>query len=108
MASKVKCYSVRLASLTRISDKCYKATGFDGSEDLIPASQVFGPDYEVQKCDAYFISAWILEKKNLQYSDKKERWFDSDSGDMLPTYTVEHHKPEKVNKIVKPIKELQR
>jgi hypothetical protein len=106
--SKVKCYSVRLSSLTPISEKCYKARGFDGSEDLIPMSQVFGPDYEVQKCDAYFISAWILEKKNLQYSDKKERWFDSDSGDMLPTYTVEHHKPEKVNKIVKPIKELEK
>jgi len=106
--SKVKCYSVRLSSLTRISDKCYKATGFDGSEALIPASQVFGQDYEVQKSYAYFISAWILEKKNLQYSTKKERWFDSDSGDMLPTYTVEHHKPEKINKIVKPNKELQK
>lgn len=106
--SKIKCYSVRLSSLTRISDKCYKATGFDGSEALIPASQVFGQDYEVQKSEAYFISAWILEKKNLQYSDKKERWFDSDSGDMLPTYTVEHHKPEKVNKIVEAINELKK
>lgn len=106
--SKIKCYSVRLASLTPISYRCYKATGFDGSEAMIPVYQVFGQDYDVQKSDAYFISAWILEKKNLQYSDKKERWFDSDSRDMLPTYTVEHHKPEKVNKIVKPIKELQR
>lgn len=106
--SKIKCYSVRLSSLTRISDKCYKATGFDGSEAMIPASQIFGQDYEVQKSDAYFISAWILEKKNLQYSDKKERWFDSDSGDMLPTYTVEHHKPEKVNKIVEAINELKK
>jgi hypothetical protein len=106
--SKIKCYSVRLASLTRISDKCYRATGFDGSEDLIPASQVFGQDYDVQKSDAYFISAWILERKNLQYTDKKERWFDADSGQMLPTITVEHHKPKKINKNVEPIKELQR
>ena len=97
--SKVKCYSVRLSSLTQISDKCFKATGFDGSEDLIPASQVFGQDYEVQKSDAYYISAWILEKKNLQYSDKKERWFDSDTGAMLPTYIIEKHIPNKVKNI---------
>lgn len=97
--SKVKCYSVRLESLTRISDKCYKARSFDGSEDLIPASQVFGNDYDVQKSDAYYIPAWILEKKNLQYSAKKERWFDSESRNMLPTYTIEKHSPDKVEPV---------
>lgn len=98
---KTKCYSVRLQSLTSISDKCYKAVSFDGSEDLIPKSHVFGPDYEVSKSEAYFISAWILEKKSIQYSHKKERWFDSESGRMLPTITIEHHVPVKldVNKI---------
>ena len=73
---KTLCYSVRLESLTRISDKAYKAVAFDGSSDVIPASQVFGQDWEVQKCDAYWISAWILSKKNLQYSSKKQAWFD--------------------------------
>lgn len=53
----MKCYSVRLESLTRISDKCYKAKAFDGSEALIPESQVFGQDFEVVKSDAYWISA---------------------------------------------------
>ncbi len=89
------CYSVRLESLTRISDKAYKAVAFDGSSDVIPASQVFGQDWDVQKCDAYWISAWILSKKNLQYSSKKQSWFD-ENGNMLPTYTIECHVPDKI------------
>ena len=92
---KTLCYSVRLESLTRISDKAYKATAFDGSSDIIPASQVFGQDWDVQKSDAYWISAWILEKKSIQYSAKKQAWFD-ETGKMLPTYTIERHTPEKV------------
>lgn len=92
---KTKCYSVRLESLVRISDKAYKATAYDGSTDIIPASQVYGYDAEVQKSDAYWISAWILEKKNLQYSMKKEAWFD-DEGHQLPTYSIHHHQPEHI------------
>ena len=88
------CYSVRLESLVRISDKALKATAFDGSSDIIPTSQVFGPDYEVQKSEAYWISAWILEKKSIQYSSKKQAWFD-ENGHMMPTYTIERHTPEK-------------
>lgn len=92
---KTLCYSVRLESLTRISDKAYNAVAFDGSSDVIPASQVFGTDFEVQKCDAYWISAWILSKKNLQYSSKKQAWFD-ENGNRLPTYTIERHVPDKI------------
>ena len=92
---KTKCYSVRLESLSRISEKCFKATAFDGSSDLIPASQIFGPDYDVQKSEAYWISEWILKKKNIQYSTKKECWFD-ETGSMLPSYTIEHHIPNKI------------
>lgn len=92
---KTLCYSVRLQSLTNISPKCFKAIAFDGSEDLIPASQVFGQDYDVTKSEAYWISAWILERKSIQHSCKKEAWFDSETGKMLPTYIVEKHKPEK-------------
>ena len=73
------CYSVRLESLVRISDKAFKATAFDGSSDIIPASQVFGR---------------ILEKKSIQYSGKKQAWFD-ENGQMMPTYTIERHTPEK-------------
>ncbi len=72
---KTKVISVRLQSLVSISDKAYKATAFDGSEAIIPKSQVFGQDWDVQKSDAYWISSWILEQKDLQYSDKKVAWF---------------------------------
>lgn len=97
---KTKCYSVRLSSLTQISPKCYKAVAFDGSEALIPSSQYFGQDYSVNKSDAYWIAAWILGKKDFQYSAKKEAWFD-EKGNMLPTYHVQKHVPEKVEPVEK-------
>lgn len=88
------CYSVRLESLVRISDKAYKARAFDGSTAIIPASQIFGMDYDIQKSDACWISAWILGKKSIQYSGKKRAWFD-ENGHIMPTYTIERHTPEK-------------
>lgn len=93
---KVLCYSVRLSSLTDISEKAVKATAFDGSEAILPKSQVFGQDWEVSKSEAYWISEWILKQKSLQYSGKKQAWFDKDTGKKLPTYIIEKHQPEKV------------
>lgn len=90
---KSLCYSVRLSSLTAISDKCYLATAFDGSEALIPKSQVFGQDYSVQKSEAYWISEWILKQKDLQYSGKKQATFDSITRKEVSTYIVEKHEP---------------
>lgn len=87
--------SVRLKSLVSISDKAYIATAYDGSEAIIPKSQVIGPDYDVEKCEAYWIAAWILEKKSLQYSSKKEAWFDTETRKRMPDYTVERHTPGK-------------
>lgn len=72
----VKCYSVRLKSLTEISEKAYKATCWDGSEDIIPKSQVYGLDEVVLKTEAYWISEWILKQKQLQYSRSKVQYFD--------------------------------
>lgn len=68
---------------------------YDGSEDLIPKSQVFGQDYEVLKTDAYWISEWILVKKNLQYSSKKVCWFD-DLGNKTPHYEIIRHIPNEI------------
>lgn len=93
---KVKCYSVRLSSLTRISDKCMLATAFDGSEALIPNSQLFGQDYSVSKSEAYWISAWILEKKPIQYSHKKEAWFDVETRKEVPNYVIIKKTPAKI------------
>lgn len=88
------CYSVRLESLCEISEKAYKARSYDGNEAVLPKSCVFGQDLEVCKTEAYWIAAWILPEKSLQYSDKKQRWFDED-GRALPSYKVERHTPEK-------------
>ena len=107
--TKVKCYSVRLESLTPISEKAYKATAFDGSTAIIPKSQVFGPDYDVQKSEAYWISAWILEKKNLQYSTKKYSFFDKDRADrkVESGVEIERHIPETKEPItIEPLPEL--
>jgi phosphoribosylaminoimidazole carboxylase (NCAIR synthetase) len=106
---KSLCYSVRLSSLTAISDKCYKATAFDGSEALIPKSQVFGQDYSVQKSEAYWISEWILKQKSLQYSGKKQATFDSVTRKEVPTWTIEKHEPTKIDPLENnTIKELKR
>jgi hypothetical protein len=97
---KTKCYSVRLESLVSISDKAYKATAFDGSTAILPKSQVFGVDYDVQKSNAYWISEWILDKKNgFQYSDKKIGWFNTDTNRIEPniTTTIEHHIPDRID-----------
>jgi hypothetical protein len=37
-----------------------------------------------------------LEKKSIQYSGKKQAWFD-ENGHRLPTYTIERHTPDKVS-----------
>lgn len=94
----ILCYSVRLKSLELISPICYKAVGFDGSSDFIPAKFVFGRDFDVQKSDAWWIAAWILERKSLQYSTKKSATF-SDDGRMLPKITVEKHIPEHIDPV---------
>ena len=94
---KTKCYSVRLKSITPITPKAYRAVGFDGSEAVLPASQVYGPDFDVQKSEAYWISAWILERKELQYSHKKIGWYNHETHRVEPNVltVLEHHVPKK-------------
>src|SRR5690625_605858 len=91
---KTKCYNVKLRSLKDISPKCFLATAFDGSEAFIPKSQYFG-------CDGsgHWISAWILERKDLQYSTKKHAMFDRYTGRMVPEITYERHTPEKIEPV---------
>ena len=106
---RTRCYSVRLESMVSISPKCYKATAFDGSEALIPASQYFGRDYEVSKGEAHWISAWILSKKDLQYSGKKEAWIDENTHKILPVIEIKKHVPKKINQeYITPNKDLLR
>lgn len=107
--AKIKCYSVRLESMVSISEKCFKATAFDGSTALIPKSQVFGQDYDVQKSEAWWISAWVLEQKDIQYSSKKVSFFDKDRAEFVPEtgVEIERHIPEEKECVeVEPIAEL--
>lgn len=90
---RTKCISVRLESLVRISPKAFKANAYDGSSAIIPESQIFGPDFGVEKSEAWWISEWILRQKQLQWSPKKIAWFDSESRKQLPSYVVEKHSP---------------
>lgn len=101
------CYSVRLKSLELISPICYKAVGFDGSSDFIPAKFVYGPDMDVQKSDAWWIAAWILERKSLTYSHKKSAKF-TDNGMMIPNVVVQEHVPEHVEPVNNDIEDLKR
>ena len=75
---KSKCYLVALKELVSISEKCYKATDFNGNTDLIPKSQVYGYHTSMKSTESVYISAWILAQKKLTYS-MKEYWFDSDT-----------------------------
>jgi hypothetical protein len=99
MAAKTKVYSVRLQSLRSISDKAYEATAFDGSKAILPKSQVFSPDWGVSKSDAHWIAAWVLEKKELQYSSKKVGWYNHSTGRIEPNFEVEieHHVPSLID-----------
>lgn len=84
-----------------ISEKAYKAKSFDGSECILPKSQVFQQDYDISKSDAYWISEWILEQKNIQYSTKKEGWYNSEKGIVEPKYnlSIEKHEPELIEAV---------
>ncbi len=93
---KTKCYSVKLKNLDSISEKAYLAIAFDGSQEVIPKSQVFGVDHEVVKSDAYWISCWILKQKNLQYTTNKAGWYNPSTGKIEPHFEVEHIKPNKI------------
>lgn len=88
---KILCYSVCVSSIVSVSSKAYLVTCFDGSKDIVPKSQVFGIDYGVKSSLAYWISSWILAKKNLQYTDKRKAMFD-ESGKKYDYIEYRHHR----------------
>lgn len=95
---KTKVISVKLQSLVSISDKAYKATCFDGLSAIIPKSQIFGQDYDVEKSDAYWITEWILQQKELQYSNKKTAFYDSVKSRIVISPTYKKHIPKPISK----------
>jgi hypothetical protein len=91
-----------LKSLVPISDKAFLAEGWNGDQDIIPKSQVVGPDFESQKSTAWWISAWILKKKHLKYSKKKQRWFNTDNGNSWQKKEIIRHVPKRIHKAQAP------
>lgn len=89
---KTKCYSVKLKDLISISEKAYKAIAYDGSEAILPKSQVIRPDGE----DAWWISCWIIDQKSIQYSKKKVAWVDTTTMQVQPVVIVETHVPKAI------------
>lgn len=104
---KIRCFSVRLKGLIQISDKAYKATAFDGSTAIFPISQIYGENL-FDKPNTFWISEWILARKTIQYSHKKEAFFDSETRKMIPTVCVTRHTPKaieyKSDNIIKELK----
>lgn len=95
MARKKKCYSVRLKEFVQISDIAYRAVDFNGSSAIIPAKMYFGVDTETTKSQGYWISDWILKKKNLNYSNSKVAWFDENGNKYLDAERLEKSKRKK-------------
>lgn len=96
---KTLCYSVCVSSIISISDKAYLVTCFDGSKDIVPKSQVFGKDHNVSSSEAYWIAAWILEKKKLQYTDKRKALFD-EKRRKYNYIEYRHHKAPKMDCVI--------
>ena len=92
---KTKCYLLKVESLISISDKAVKACCFDGSKDILPKSQIFGETYG-GKSKGYWVAAWILEKKNLQYSSKKIKWYNPVTKKLTPHVEITKHIPDKI------------
>ena len=65
-------YRVKYARLVEISPKAVKVECFDGSEDILPISQIREDGYH----DAILVPAWLAEKKNIQYATQKI-WLDA-------------------------------
>lgn len=93
---------MRLKSLRSISEKAWIAISFDGTEAILPKSQVFGCDYSVKRSEAYWVSAWIINQKELQYSTKKEGWYNTATGLVEPSIrtVIERHVPTPIQPII--------
>lgn len=91
-----KAYSVRVASVEDISPKAVRLTAFDGSSDIFPKSAIFGEDLEVTRYAALWVAAWILPKKELQFSTKKVAFFGGRGQMRRFVVQAEEHKPERV------------
>ncbi len=85
--------SVKVKDARHITERAWLLQTWDGKEDIFPASQIAGWDGD----DALWISEWILERKDIQWSPKRKAILASD-GRMLPADFIRKHTPVKVTK----------
>lgn len=83
--------SVKVKEAKRITEKAWLLQTWDGREDIVPASQIEGWDTE----NALWVSEWILEKKDLQWSSKRKA-FKTKDGRMVLADCIRKHTPEKI------------
>lgn len=93
---KIKCYSVKLKSLALISSRAYKIILLNGTKVIIPVSQVLGIDADDSNC--YWITAWIIDKKDINLPFIKEAWFDENKKRLETTF-IYKHVPSTINSL---------
>jgi hypothetical protein len=91
----IKCYKVKLKDLSSISEKAYKATAYDGSSCILPKSQVIRPIDN----DAWYISTWIMDQKEIQHSKKNIFMVDTSTMQARPFVVIEHHVPKQIENL---------
>ena len=70
MSKKKPFYRVKYQELRDISEKAVVVKCFDGSEDVLPKSQIID-EFSLGKTESVLVPCWLAEKKNIQYSEKK-------------------------------------
>ena len=70
MSKKKPFYRVKYQELKDISEKAVVVKCFDGSEDVLPKSQIID-EFSLGKTESVLVPCWLAEKKNIQYSEKK-------------------------------------
>lgn len=96
----IKCFCIKAKSIVDISAKCLKVSDYNGNEELIPKSQVYGFSDGNSQC--IWIAAWLVEKRTLTYSAKKEGWFDANGNNysaITEKIVPEEVSPSKVEEI---------
>lgn len=89
------CFKVRYEGLKRLSDKAVLIYSHNGASDIIPVSQIYWDDVD---SGIMYVSAWILEKKSIQYTKKGALWFTAYgcAVSATPEYKSIRHTPERV------------
>lgn len=88
---KTKTYQVKIKSITPCGG-AFLIEDYNGNNDYFPKSTVFESNNE----NMVYISAWILEKKEITYSYNKIFWYDRVTNTAMPHICITKYTPNKV------------